>query len=920
MYATTHSQAGQLLIGGFEGTTVTQQASDLITKHHVGLMILSSRNFATAAQTQLLILELQRLAHDSGYTYPLLFAIDQEGGMMNLLFDEENITQFPGAMALAATGSEDLVYDVCKAIAVELKSIGFNLILGPVLDVVTAMGNHLIGVRSFSSTVEEVVKYGAAAARGLRAGGMMTAGKHFPGIGSAAVDSVLELPMMPESLAQIEGANAVPFARLIEAGLLDAVSVAGCAVPNISPEETHACLSPVVINQLLRGKLRFNGVVISECLEMDALYRNYGLSQGVIMAIFAGCDLVMVCHDYTLQEEALTLISKAMMYGNLAPGMFRRALERVEALQRQLPPWEQVSQPLTLSPEARLAHQVLSQLAYQKSVTLVRDYNNCLPLDKFLEAPAVPETDRLDILLLTPLLDPLYTLKPGADVTPDAYRGEEVFQAFGLLLSQYNYNVTHTTYTANGLTSLHESLLMRARVVIVATAESSRYMFQIGIVKHISILCSATPPKPLVLLAVSSPYDFYYNRNIGSVYISSYEYTENALAQVPGILFGEREARGSIPGEGRNRLRKVNRLWLVDDFDVQRDWPGVKKLWRDEFAGDGDETLFAPPGNPVLFFRWMFLLLSSTAAVQKHFVVRNSSMNTVLGVCFVWVNAVSCTGNIHCILVDKARRHQSIGKNLHARAMRYLTQERGVTRVYLGAAFPLVIIPSSAAHRLHQTLQNLNGWDSGAVVPFLRAVGWSLTSGATNYPQYVMKMDNLQDWLVPKKIFRELMIVGVQFDICRDVTQLLPLIRDHYSNPFGVELYQEAYRHLNKGVQIIVALEPAAQGVVGGIILFTNKSALTKYYPFLEELSPAGMGTPPTVGGIAGQFIDLAYSNLTEVFNFGLICTAIRYFKAQAVSQCAICGINEKQVSGVTEFGFSPWKTYFDQYEVKTFK
>ena len=208
-----------------------------------------------------------------------MFAIDEEGGMMNSLFDPDFLTQYPGAMALAATGDPQLVYEILRAIAIEIKKIGFSIILGPVLDVVTKLSHQLVGVRSFGTTIEDVVKYGRMCAQGLQDGGLFTV-KHFPGIGNATVDSLLELPMMGDSLEQLRHFNVVPFEMLINEGLLDGISAAGCGVPNISPDETHACLSPVVINQLLRQELNFDGFVISECLEMEALYHSVGLGQG----------------------------------------------------------------------------------------------------------------------------------------------------------------------------------------------------------------------------------------------------------------------------------------------------------------------------------------------------------------------------------------------------------------------------------------------------------------------------------------------------------------------------------------------------------------------------------------------------------------------------------------------------------------
>ena len=139
-------QVGQLLCGGFEGATVTPQAYHLIVDLHISTMFLSKKNAVSVQQMAKLIQDLQYIAFTRGnYKYPLMFAIDEEGGMMNSLFDPENLTQFPCAMGLAATGNTELVYKVLKALATELKHIGFLMILGPVLDVVTKLSHQLAG-------------------------------------------------------------------------------------------------------------------------------------------------------------------------------------------------------------------------------------------------------------------------------------------------------------------------------------------------------------------------------------------------------------------------------------------------------------------------------------------------------------------------------------------------------------------------------------------------------------------------------------------------------------------------------------------------------------------------------------------------------------------------------------------------------
>jgi beta-N-acetylhexosaminidase len=972
---------GQFLCGGFQGTTVTPQAYHLIVEHKISAMILSLKNAVSVKQMSKLIKDLQWIAYSQGkYKYPLMFAIDEEGGMMNSLFDSEFLTQYPAAMALAATGDPDLAYEVSKALAIELKKIGFLMILGPVLDVITKLSHQLVGVRSFGTTIEDVTKYGAKCAKGLQDGGLFTVGKHFPGIGNATVDSLLELPMMADSLDQVRHFNSVPFAKLIQQGYLDGIGASGCGIPSISPDETHACLSPVIINQLVRQEMKFDGIVISECLEMDALYHSIGLGQGVILAISAGCDLVLVCHDLKLQNEAIQSLKKAIENGTLDEELLSGSLSRIERLQKRMPTWSEIfpngetsakEEPVTLKesdPELWKAHQELSDKAYQKSITLIRDYNSTIPITRFLNSNTNDESDK--ILILTPLLNPIYQKHTTNDLAPQLFAGETVFQEFGKLLSEHplseekSYNVLHTTYTANGLTPLHESLIAKAKIVMVFTSEASRNMYQIGIVKYVSILCGANPnslggntstsaelSKPLVIVATLSPYDFFYNKSIGSAYMCCYDYTTNSLKQLVAVLMGDVVAEGCIPGEEKfsitKKKRKLSdktertikknnipkRKWLVDEFDLNRDWTGLVKLWKNNSLELQNSLTFDYQSEG--FYKRLFALLMSTSKQQTHFVIRNSSLNILYGIILTWTvedtilnenltQEPDIQGVISYILVDKSKRLQNLGKNLLARATRYLIKEKKCSSIRFGGSFPLLF--------------GNNAPTDQRTIGFLSSVHWTVNKNTKK--NRIMAIHDLKSWQVSKKIFRELMIVGVRFDVCTDLEKLVKLVDKAASLSIdnGMQLkqiYVEAIKHIGSanayGVKIVIALEPTNQSVIGSIILFTNKSQLSKFYPFIDEclgdetkVDGDSTAKTPLVGAITAPLIDPLYSNLTEIFRYGLICSAITSLKSSVqenetpMKKCIIIGVeDDSSINSVKEIGFEEWKEYHDYYDQK---
>ena len=211
---------------------------------------------------------------------PLAIGLDQENGGVNSLFDEIYIRQYPSAMGLAATGSKELAYEVAKATAEEISACGINLMMGPCLDVLTNARNQPLGVRTTGDDPQEVSSYGIAFMKGYKDAGLATMGKHFPSYGSLEfLGSALDVPTITESLESLSLNALVPFRNAIREGL-DAMMVGGCAMSSAGLNVMHACLSEQVVNDLLRNDLHFDGVTISDCLEMEALSHNIGVGGG----------------------------------------------------------------------------------------------------------------------------------------------------------------------------------------------------------------------------------------------------------------------------------------------------------------------------------------------------------------------------------------------------------------------------------------------------------------------------------------------------------------------------------------------------------------------------------------------------------------------------------------------------------------
>lgn len=327
--------AGQVLMAGFDGTEPNRAIRDLIQSHHLGNIILFSRNVADARQLQSLTAGLQELAREAGQPWPLLIATDQENGMVRRL--PPDIPGLPGNMALAATGDPALVREVGMVTGQLLHAVGINMDLAPVLDVNNNPDNPVIGVRSYGDRPDRVARFGSAMIRGLEAGGVLACGKHFPGHGDTVVDSHRALPEIPHDWERLQRIELPPFIHAMRDGL-DAVMTAHIVFRAV--DSRPATLSEPILTGWLRDIFGFNGVILTDCLEMDAIRKTVGVAQGAVDALKAGADIVLVSHSRDQQLAALNAIVAAVASGELPQSRLQEAAHRVQILKsRRLGDW-----------------------------------------------------------------------------------------------------------------------------------------------------------------------------------------------------------------------------------------------------------------------------------------------------------------------------------------------------------------------------------------------------------------------------------------------------------------------------------------------------------------------------------------------------------------------------------------------------
>jgi beta-N-acetylhexosaminidase len=324
----TRRRIGQLLIGSFPAHDIPVELRALAREFDLGGVILFSRNIESPEQVSELALEAEGL----GAEQPLWVSVDQEGGRVARL--KAPFTVWPPMATLGRAGSEDLAARFAAALAAELSAIGVTLDYAPVLDIHTNPKNPVIGDRALAETAAEVARLGRTVIRTLQGAGLAACGKHFPGHGDTSTDSHEELPLVEHPPDRLRAVEFEPFRAAIAEDVAF-IMTAHVLVPALD-EQRPATLSPSVVQRLLREELGFQGVILSDDLEMKAVSARYAVPDAAVSAIKAGCDGVLICRgDVNMQAQALEALVKAVETGDIpqarlddAERRLRRAKER----------------------------------------------------------------------------------------------------------------------------------------------------------------------------------------------------------------------------------------------------------------------------------------------------------------------------------------------------------------------------------------------------------------------------------------------------------------------------------------------------------------------------------------------------------------------------------------------------------------
>ncbi len=459
---------------------------------------------------------------------PLLLTADLEGGAG---YQFNGGTRVPRAMALGATGSEELVYEAGRITALEGRALGIGVNFYPVVDVNNNPQNPIINLRAFGEDPQEVARFGAAYIRGSHAGGLLATAKHFPGHGDTSADSHIELPVIELGRERLDQIELPPFRAAVDAGV-DAVMTAHICLPKLEPEPCPpASLSPAVTTKLLRNDLHFPGLIFTDALTMSGITAKYSPEEAAVLAVKAGADVLLIPVDTAKTVQAL---KRAVESGDIPLERIEASVRRILEAKAQLRLNEK-----RFADEAQVAtalgkpeYQQAARTMIERGLTLVRDDRKVLPL-------RLKPGQR--VLFLT-LLD----APNGWRDRPGVAFGEELRKRYSNVdfidVRLDNTSTRETVEAIKELVDITDVILTNGYIRVAAYKGSIELTpWQVDLLRYIS-----KSNKPFVFTLYGSPYLLGFVPELPS-YILTYEYYPEAERAAARAIFGEIPFTGTLP-------------------------------------------------------------------------------------------------------------------------------------------------------------------------------------------------------------------------------------------------------------------------------------------------------------------------------------------------------------------------------------
>lgn len=313
-------KVGQLMMIGIHGKTLNDDAKFMLNEYRVGGIILFDRNMESKDQVKSLITDINKTGKSTGLT-PLFIGIDQEGGAVARM--EDQLIKVPPAEELGKEPIEQAI-SLAKQSGTELKGLGFNINFAPVADLGLTYG------RSFSTNPDDVVRYASAVGKAYDEAGLWYSYKHFPGIGKTDVDLHADTSVVPVSKETLLNEDTKVFVDLIKQSKPNtyAIMVSHAMYPQIDPDHPSS-LSKAIITDWLRKDMGYNGVVVTDDMDMGALAKHYTFGDMAVQSILAGSDILLVCHEYEHMQEAYNGLMKAVKDGRISKERLDESVKRI---------------------------------------------------------------------------------------------------------------------------------------------------------------------------------------------------------------------------------------------------------------------------------------------------------------------------------------------------------------------------------------------------------------------------------------------------------------------------------------------------------------------------------------------------------------------------------------------------------------
>ncbi|RPI86466.1 MAG: glycoside hydrolase family 3 protein [Chloroflexi bacterium] len=514
---------GQKILLAFEGKGhLSADVLDAIRRYRPsGFTLFRSLNIVNPAQVQQLTSELQAAAIENGLP-PFLIGVDQEGGQLMTI--GEGVTQLPGNLALGATGSAELARQAGEVLGSELSAMGINVNYVPSCDVNINPLNPVIGTRSFGADPELVAEMAAAMVEGMQSRGVAAAAKHFPGHGDTAGDSHYSIPVVAHTEERLRSVELPPFAAAIRAGAKLVMS-AHIALPAIDERENiPATLSERVLKGLLRQELGFEGVIVTDAMDMKAICQGDELGRDAVRAVKAGADLLLFTSDPADHRRGWEGLLQAGEQRDLDLTELQASVERILSLKRWLA--SQPSRPglgvVGCSDHRRVADEIAA-----RSVTLVRDHAKLLPVP-------TGSDHHLAVVLPQPIdLTPADTSSYVSHTLPEILRSHRV--RLDDFLVPYNPG-------EGDISALLEQIRNGVyECVIVGTLNAFAAPGQAALVKAM-----VGTGIPTIIAAMRLPYDLSAFPEV-TTFLCTYSLLEPSMRALARVLVGEAEAMGKLP-------------------------------------------------------------------------------------------------------------------------------------------------------------------------------------------------------------------------------------------------------------------------------------------------------------------------------------------------------------------------------------